>query len=136
MKNNPYYEAALAYIKEHDLNSLSTGTHVIEEGRLWVNIVETSLRPTSEALLEVHDAFIDIQIPLSGPETFGVKPRSECTQPRGEMDSVKDILFFDDAIEETVTVEAGEMIVFKPDTAHAPLIGSGPIRKAIFKVSV
>jgi beta-galactosidase beta subunit len=52
------------------------------------------------------------------------------------MDSVKDILFFDDAIEETVTVEAGEMIVFKPDTAHAPLIGSGPIRKAIFKVSV
>ena len=52
MKNNPYYEAALAYIKEHDLNSLSTGTHVIEEGRLWVNIVETSLRPVSEALLE------------------------------------------------------------------------------------
>ncbi|HOE94143.1 MAG TPA: YhcH/YjgK/YiaL family protein, partial [Candidatus Cryptobacteroides sp.] len=84
----------------------------------------------------VHDAFIDIQIPLSGPETFGVKPRSECTQPRGEMDSVKDILFFDDAIEETVTVKAGEMIVFKPDTAHAPLIGFGPIRKAIFKVSV
>ena len=44
------------------------------------------------------------------------------------MDSVKDILFFDDAIEETVTVKAGDMIVFKSDTAHAPL--SAPVLSA------
>lgn len=28
----------------------------------------------------------------------------------------------------------GELIVFTPETAHAPMIGSGEQRKAVFKI--
>ena len=47
-----------------------------------------------------------------------------------------DIMFFDDPIEETVSAEAGDIVTFAPDMAHAPLIGEGVIHKAIFKVKV
>lgn len=45
-------------------------------------------------------------------------------------------MFFDDPVTETVHVKAGDSITFAPDTAHAPLIGTGRIKKAIFKIKV
>lgn len=134
MENNKYYQEALNFIKTTDLSSLSNGKHLIDEGNVWVNIVETNLRPSAEALLEAHDEFIDIHIPISNSESYGIRARKECTKPRGEMDKNDDIIFFDDAIAEIISKQPGELTVFAPDVAHAPLIGDGPIRKAIFKV--
>lgn len=124
------------FVRDNNLNALPLGTHMIDEGNLWVNIVEKDLKTVDSAKLEVHDQFIDVQIPLTGKESFGIKPRSECKHPDGEMDKKNDILFYADTIENIITVEAGQQIVFEPDTAHAPLIGSGKIKKAIFKVRV
>ena len=133
---NPFYAKAMEFLQDTDLFDLAPGKHVIDGDNLWVNIVDSKLKTPQEARLEVHDKYIDIQIPLSKEETFGIKPRSACTSPVGEMDPVKDILFFADPVEDTVTVKAGEVITFEPDTAHAPLIGEGTIHKAIFKVRV
>ena len=52
------------------------------------------------------------------------------------MNTEKDILKFEDPIIETITAQPGEPVTFAPETAHAPLIGEGPIHKAIFKVKV
>lgn len=134
LMDNPFYAKAMEYLQDTDLFELETGKHVIDGDNLWVNIVDSKMKTPQEARLEVHDKYIDIQIPLSREETFGIKPRSECTRPSTEMDPVKDIQFFADPVEETVTVKAGEVITFEPDTAHAPLIGEGTIHKAIFKV--
>lgn len=134
IKGNIYYQKAIDFIQNNDLAALPTGTHVIEEGKIWVNIVEAELRPADKALLEAHDEFIDIHIPFSGPESYGVKKRADCTSPRGPMDKTDDIIFFDDKIEELITGEAGQMTVFEPDMAHSPMIGEGHIHKAIFKV--
>ncbi|MDD6151547.1 MAG: YhcH/YjgK/YiaL family protein [Bacteroidales bacterium] len=134
LMDNPFYAKAMEFLQDNDLFDLEAGKHIIDGDNLWLNIVDSKLKTTQEARLEVHDKYIDIQIPLSCEETFGIKPRSECTQPVGEMDPVKDILFYADPVEETVTVKAGEVITFEPDTAHAPLIGEGTIHKAIFKV--
>ena len=134
--DNQYYAEALAFIGSENLMALTPGKLEIDPGNVWVNIIEPDMRPSTEARLETHDEFIDIHVPLSADESFGVKPRSECTSPIGENDTVNDILFYDDPIDKTVLVKAGEMIVFAPDTAHSPLIGSGKIRKAIFKVRV
>ena len=94
------------------------------------------MRSVNDARLEVHDVYIDVQVPLSKDETFGVKPRTLCEKPVGEMNTVDDIMFYDDPIEETISVAAGEVVTFAPDMAHAPLIGEGTIHKAIFKVKV
>ena len=135
-EKNPNYIKALEYIKNTDLNALEAGKHFIDGDNLFVNINDSALKTPEQARLEVHDKYIDIQIPLSKDESFGVKPRSECREPEGEFNAEKDILFYKDKDWKTVSVKAGEMIVFEPDTAHAPLIGEGTIHKAIFKVKV
>lgn len=136
LTQNPYYAQALKFIEENDLNTLPTGKHVLDGDNLWVNIVDSNLKTPEQARLEAHDQYIDIQVPLSKAETFGVMPRQMCQKPVGEMDTVKDIIFFEDPVGPTVTIEAGKMITFGPETAHAPLIGEGTIHKAIFKVKV
>ena len=133
---NPNVQKALEFMKTTDLNRLPAGKHVIDGDNLWVNIVDSDLKTRSAARLEAHAKYIDVQIPLSGEETFGIKPVAKCVRPDGEMNTEKDILFYDDPVEETVTVQAGEPIIFGPDTAHAPLIGEGRIHKAIFKARI
>ena len=134
LENNPNYVRALEYIRNTDLNSLESGKHLIDGDNLFVNIVDSKMKTPEEARLEVHDRYIDIQVPLSKAESFGVKPRSACTEPDGEFNAEKDILFYKDKDWETVTVEAGKAVTFDTDTAHAPLIGEGTVHKAIFKV--
>ena len=134
--SNPNYSKAIEYINTHDLNALENGRHVIDGDNLFVNIVDGKMRSAEDARLEVHDVYIDVQVPLSKGETFGVKPRVACEKPVGEMNTTDDIMFYDDPIEETIEVAAGEVVTFAPDMAHAPLIGEGTIHKAIFKVKV
>ena len=139
LDNNPYYLKALEYIENHDLdelNALEPGKHFLDGDNLILNINDSNMKTPEQARLEVHDVYIDIQIPLSKEESFGVKPRSECKEPDGEFNKEKDILFYKDKDWTTVTVNVGEAITFEPDTAHAPLIGEGTIHKAIFKVKV
>lgn len=134
LMNNPYYAKAIEYIRTHDLNALENGRHELDGDNLFVNIVDGKMRPVQEARLEVHDVYIDVQVPLSKGETYGIKPRVECVSPDGVMNTVDDIMFYDDPIEETMSAEAGDIVTFAPDMAHAPLIGEGVIHKAIFKV--
>ena len=136
IERNPYYIEAMDFIRTHDLRLLAAGRYAIDGDNLYLNIVDAQMRPSVEARLEVHDRYIDVQVPLSCQETFGIKSRAECTEPDGSMDTEKDIMFFNDVIDTFVNVRPGEVMVFPPDTAHAPLIGEGHIRKAIFKVRV
>ena len=136
LENNPYYAKAQEIIRTTDLNAMEDGKHVIDGDNLWINISESPMKTREQALLEVHNRYIDIQIPLSKAESFGVKPRSECKDPVDAFNEVKDIQKFHDSYEQVVTVQAGDQITFEPDTAHAPLIGEGVIRKALFKIKV
>lgn len=136
LMSNPYYAEAIEYINTHDLNALEPGKHLIDGENLFVNIVDSNMKTPQQARLEVHDRYIDIQVPLSKEETFGVAPRSSCKEPDGEMNIEKDILFYRDPVTETITAAPREVVTFAPETAHAPLIGEGTIHKAIFKVKV
>lgn len=136
LMNNPYYAKAIDYIRTHDLNALENGRHVLDGDNLFVNIVDGKMRSSENAKLEVHDVYIDVQVPLSIPESFGIKKRQDCEKPCGEMNVADDIMFYDDPVEQTFTAEVGEIITFAPDMAHAPLIGEGVSHKAIFKVKV
>lgn len=133
---SPRIEKAFKLFAEVDWEKAENGKMELDGKEIFANVQARGLKTKEEAKLEVHDKYIDIQIPLSKGETFGVKPRSECTQPDGEMNTEKDILFYHDPIEETISAEIGDIITFAPEMAHAPLIGEGTIHKAIFKVKV
>lgn len=133
---HPLFEKAFDFIGQLDMSNLSTGNVEIIENRLKVSIVETGLKLAEEAMLETHKRFIDIQIPVSKPETFGWRSASTLAQPTGQYDTTKDIAFFNDAPSTLITLQPSEFVIFTPDDGHAPLIGEGLIKKIIVKVAI
>ena len=73
LKDNPYFKKAMEYARMTDLSELPLGKHVLDSKNLWLTIIEMPLKAREEARLEAHDEYIDIQIPLSQDEEFGVK---------------------------------------------------------------
>lgn len=136
INDNPYYKKAQEFIAAHNLSAIAPGTYMIEEGKLFYRVIEGNLRPVEAAPLEAHNEYADIQIPLSTAETYGTKPRKDCQDPKAPFDEKSDCILYNDTPTAFVTVQPGEQIIFEPDTAHAPMIGEGPIKKALFKVRV
>ena len=73
---------------------------------------------------------------LSGREGFGWKDRLRCAAPRGAMNTEKDVMFYDDEPSTYFTLGEGEIGIFFPQDAHAPLVGDGRVKKAVVKVKV
>ena len=132
---HPRFKKAFDYAVAR-MDTLAPGKYAIDGDDLYIVISEGLLRPEQEAPLEAHDRYIDVQIPLRvrGEERFGWRPRERCILPRGEFDEAADIVFFDDKPSCYVSLHPGEFVVFFPEDAHAPLIGSGNVRNAILKI--
>jgi YhcH/YjgK/YiaL family protein len=132
---NPLFADVVAFVKDHDLNTLEEGKHPIKGGDLFVNITTAKGRSKEEAVLETHIAMIDIQIPLDTEETYGYTPLQDL--PAFEYNAEKDITKYGDTQAQTyVTCRPGQMAIFFPQDGHAPCIANNDIRKAIFKVAV
>ena len=130
----PRFEKAFEWLERTDIANLAVGRHTIDGDDIFVNVSELDLRPRTEAALEVHDAYIDIQIVVGGEEEFGWSRRENLTTPRGEFDATKDIQFWQDTPEMFYTVREGEFTILMPEDAHAPMLGKGRVKKLIIKV--
>ena len=131
---NPLFEKVVQYLKDNRLDTLETGKHPIEGEDLFVNIQAAKGKTPEEAVLETHRIMADIQIPISGEETYGYIP-AECL-PEADYDEAKDMAKFPGvAAHSFVTCQPGMFAIFFPQDGHAPCITEQPeIRKAIFKV--
>lgn len=131
---NPFFKKGVDYVLAH--RDAPVGRYEIEGEDCFVMFVEGEKRPVTEAKLEVHNRYIDIQIVLDGVEGFGWKPRGACIAPQGGFDTERDILFFDDPYDRVLELSSDDVVVFFPEDGHAPLIGSGTVRKAIIKSTI
>lgn len=131
---NPLFAKVVEFMKANDLNKLEAGKYEIEGKDLFVNIAIAKGKAPDEAVLETHRKMIDIQIPLSGDETYGYTPAANL--PEAAYNAEKDITKFGDLPAESyVTCHPGMFAVFFPQDGHAPCISFEPeIKKAIFKV--
>ena len=117
---NPLFAKVVDFLKANNLNKLEAGKYEIQGKDLFVNIATAKGKSPDEAVLETHRKMIDIQIPLSGDETYGYTPAANL--PEAPYNDEKDISKFG---------------VFFPQDGHAPCISFEPeIKKAIFKISV
>lgn len=133
-------DKALIHAAETDLTELPLGKHTIAGDKLFVAIMEYDTK--SEALLEAHRSYIDIQIPVSGSECFEY---CELTglEPAGVFDTAKDIGFYN-GHGDRMTLQQGEFAIFFPQDAHKPGLQataaanetSQRVRKAVYKVAV
>lgn len=130
---NPLFADIVDFLKTNDLNKLEEGKHFIKENDLFVNIQTAKGKSREEAKPETHRKMIDIQIPLSGEETYGYTPL--CNLPDLEYNEEKDIIKYEGPADTYVTCKPGEMAIFFPQDGHAPCISAEPtIKKAIFKI--
>ena len=113
---NPRLERAFEYLKRVDLSTLEPGK--------------------AEAKLEVHNDYLDVQVVLRGTEGFGWSERVDLKQPKETFNAEKDIQFFDDEPQTYYYLRPGQFTILLPEDGHAPLVGEGPIRKAILKVKM
>ena len=130
---HPDFFAAIAFLRGQPLNHLPLGRIEIT-GTMYAMVSRSPARRRSEARLEAHRKYIDIQYLIEGVEEMGWSARLRCQQLPGQYDSEKDIEFFGDAPDTYLTVHPGEFVIFFPDDAHAPLIGTGEIHKIVIKV--
>lgn len=135
---HPLFEKAFKYISSNDLIKLEDGKYEIDGENLKA-IVSNKNGMTAEesiAKFECHDKHIDIQLCIKGKETFGWKPRENCKEQKGEYNSDKDVVFYNDAPDMYFNLTDGQFVIFLPEDVHAPMIGEGPIKKLVIKVKI
>lgn len=131
---HPLFPEVSKYINSIDANNIRLGTHEISGKDIFVIISNSILKTDRESKLEIHDNYIDIQIPLSKTERFGWDNRRDLVEPIDAYDQAKDILFYNDIPSTYIDVKPLNFIIFYPEDAHAPCIGEGYIVKIVIKV--
>jgi YhcH/YjgK/YiaL family protein len=133
---HPLFKQAFDYLKSVDFLKVEPGKYELAGTDLFAIVSDTTLKHAEDARLEVHNAYIDIQLPVSKTERFGWASRSTMNTPLGVFDDEKDIQFFDDEKSMIFPLQQGCFAVFFPDDAHAPCIGEGIVRKVVVKIKL
>lgn len=133
---NPLFSQAIDFLKSNDLTILETGKYELQGKDLLVNVTKTNPKTKEQARIETHKNFIDIQIPVSGPEIMGYTPAKDCLPTTALYNAEKDITFFEGLAESYFTIKPGMFAIFFPQDGHAPGITSEGVKKIIIKVRV
>lgn len=134
---HPRFKTVFDYIASHDLAAMECGRHDIDGDNIFVVVQEWDLRPTSEARLELHRKYIDIQLVLDGAdEVFGWSEKKDCLKPEADFDEQKDVQFFIDVPQCFYSVAKGQFSILYPEDGHAPMLGEGHVKKCIFKIAL
>lgn len=135
---HPLFKAAFGYINGQNLDTVEPGKYEIDGENLkaiYSNKNGMTIEESS-AKFECHNGHIDIQVCIDGKESIGWKPRQNCTQPKGEYNPEKDVLFYADAPEMFFQLTNLQFVILFPEDVHAPMIGEGPIKKLVIKVKI
>ena len=62
---SPRLEKAFGFIASTDWETMEPGIHELDGKDIYVNVMEPELKKPADAKLEIHDAYIDIQVPVS-----------------------------------------------------------------------
>ena len=133
---HPLFARAFDFLRNTGLATLAPGKHGIQDEQLFAIVEACAGRTRAEAKLECHRRYIDIQLVLQGVDEMGWKPVAECLDPATDYDAGRDIRFFNDAPASWIATPPGAFCLFFPDDAHAPLVGTGMIRKVVVKIAV
>ena len=132
-----HFAKAVAFLQRKDLMRLPNGRYELDGDNAFAMVQEATLKVWGSGRPEVHHAYFDIQLPLSGEETIGVGAFDPKTP--GDFDEEKDCGFYDESPVEPLTLCPGEFAILHPKTcAHAPCCSEDAagttVRKIVIKV--
>lgn len=119
-RNKPLWDKLFKYLAETDPMTLEPGKVVLEEGRLWINVLEYTPKSAAETKTESHEKFIDLQYTYEGNEVMGLAHK---VTPVTEYDPVKDRTFY--AIEGDVDYTPAtpdRFFLYFPKDMHQPSV--------------
>jgi YhcH/YjgK/YiaL family protein len=134
---SPLINKAFDYIKTTDFSKIEIGKHSIEGDDLFAIVQEYDTKNDSDAKLEAHKKYIDVQYIISGEEMIGVEPLLNQKQFR-EYDSENDYALYDNSCSFIKIAETQFMILF-PQDLHKPGIKIkevARIKKVVVKVKI
>jgi biofilm protein TabA len=130
------FASAFAFLRMIDPASLEPGKYTIEGDDVYASVSLGPGKKQSEAVLEAHRRYIDIQYIVRGEERMGWRQLKECQTIRKPYDTKADVEFFGDHPSVWVDVHPGNFVVFFPSDAHAPMVSADQILKVVVKVRV
>ena len=133
---HPGFKAAFDHLASIDLNALEVGKYDVDGVKYAVMAKDGATKEAAAEKFECHDKNIDIQVLISGEETMGWRSRNDCTSPKAEYNAEKDVTFYSDAAEMYFTLQPNQFVIFYPNDVHAPMIGTGFIKKLVVKVKI
>jgi len=131
-----FFTAAAKFLERPDLADLPDGRYEIEGKELYAIVIRAVGTSSDDARLEVHNNYIDIQVVLKGTDSIGWKSRSACKNAVADYDAEKDLQLFTDIPDTWVQVHSGQLAVFFPEDAHAPMVSPDLLHKIVVKVAV
>ena len=133
---HPRFKMLFDYVKSHDILHTPCGRIELDGDNLFINNVNPECMPAEKQVLEVHRDYIDVQILLEGRETMGWKALEDVIDEVKPYDPEGDCALYADLPTSWLHLVPGQVAVFFPEDAHAPVIGEGKIRKMIAKVKI
>ena len=121
---HPLFKQAFDYVKSTDFSKMEDGKYDRADAGF------------SEAAIETHKKFIDIQFPLLGVEKIGWKPGDQLLEESVPYNEEQDIAFYIDKPTAYTKIYPGQFAIYFPEDGHAPGIGQGNIRKVVIKIPV
>lgn len=109
------------------------GRYEVADG-VYVNVMEYMPKASSEATIETHDVYADLQLVLSGEEFMGCISDKD-VMPVTPYDKEKDIAMWKGNIA-LIPLRAGDFALFFPGEPHAPSLhkNCSAVKKAVFKI--
>lgn len=133
---HPDFKQIFDYIKSHDLLHAPIERIVLDGDRLFINNVHPECTRREAQKLEAHRKYLDIHVLLEGAEQIGWKSLEDCGTPSKAYDEEEDYMLFDELGSSYVDLKPGQFAIVYPEDAHAPLIGSGKVRKLVVKLQI
>lgn len=130
---------AITFVKKNIDSNSKNGVYEIDGNKMFAIVAENKPRTLEHADPEYHRRYIDIQIVLSGAETFGVSVKSQSHNMIEDRLDNDDIAFVSTPSDECyITLSAGDFAIFYPNELHKPLgfVSSevSVIKKVVVKV--
>lgn len=135
-KLHPKFKQVFDYLKSTDFSTLEDGKIELDGDKLYLSIASVKGKEKGTALIETHNNYIDIQLPLLGVEKIGWKAGCDLQEISKPYNPEKDITFFVDRPTAYTKIYPGEFVIYFPEDGHAPCIGEGVIRKIVVKVAL
>lgn len=133
--NKTYWDKAFAFLKEHDLSTLTSGKYEIDGENVFASVTESPSKDFDKTNWESHRNYVDLQYVIEGKELIGVNPVAKSVVTHS-YDEKKDAANYkaDGKIYEATP---GTFFIFFPTDAHRPNItpgGNKVVKKLVIKI--